>query len=179
MRTLFQPLMESAQFRKAVSCLEEPAGHVLADGCADSQKVHFAYALAESETIAPNARVRLFVTYSDLRAREILDDCRFYDRDAVLFPAKDLIFYQADLRGRELEAQRLRCLRRMTEGKQVTVVTTFSALMTPQVPLRVLKENVLTLSRNETIHLDTIADRLTAMGYERNVLHPRRYHRCL
>ena len=168
MRTLFQPLMESAQFRKAVSCLVEPAGHVLADGCADSQKVHFAYALAESETIAPNARVRLFVTYSDLRAREILDDCRFYDRDAVLFPAKDLIFYQADLRGRELEAQRLRCLRRMTEGKQVTVVTTFSALMTPQVPLRVLKENVLTLSRNETIHLDTIADRLTAMGYERN-----------
>lgn len=168
MQTIFQPLQESEAYRRAVSFLVQPAGHVLADGCADSQKVHLGFALAEEDEVAPFAGVRLFVTYSDLRAREIFDDCRFYDWNTVMFPAKDLIFYQADLRSRDIEAQRLRCLRRMIEGRQVTVVTTFAALMTPQVPLEVLRTNVLSLSKNETISEDTIADRLVAMGYERN-----------
>ena len=56
----------------------------------------------------------------------------------------------------------------MIEGRGVTVVTTFSALMTPQVPLAVLRENVLSLSKNESIHVDTITKKLVAMGYERN-----------
>ena len=168
MPAIFAPLKESEEFREAVDCLCPPAGAVTADGCADSQKIHFAAALSQDDKLREHAHARLFLTYSDLRAREIYQDCCFYDRNTVLFPAKDLIFYQADLRSRDIAAQRLSCLRRIAENRSVTVVTTFSALMTPQVPLQVLKDSVLALSKNETIKEETIAARLTGMGYERN-----------
>lgn len=168
MKAVFAPLRESEAYRRAVKELTAKAGSVLADGCADSQKIHLAFAFAGEEEIAPKARIRLFVTYSDLRAREIYEDCCFYDRNTVLFPAKDLIFYQADLRSREIETRRIRTLRRLLSGRPVTIVTTFAALMTPQVPLAVLRDSVLSIAKGETLSLETIARRLVDMGYERN-----------
>ena len=135
MSTLTAPLKESENYNKIVEALQKNPVSILTDGCAEAQKLHLIHALAREESIAAGARFRLIVTYSDQKAREIQEDFRFYDRNTVLFPAKDLIFYQADLRGRELDTERIRCLRRIMEGRPATVVTTFAALMTPQVPL--------------------------------------------
>lgn len=168
MKTLFSPLEESDVYRSLQAQLLPERGEAAVDGCVESQKVHLAFALANAQGLREHARRRVILTYSDLRARELCDDCLLYDRNTMLFPAKDLIFYQADLRSREIEIQRLRCLRRILEGKAVTVVATFAALMTPQIPLSVLKDSVFTVSRRETIRLDTIAARLVSMGYERN-----------
>ncbi len=141
---------------------------LLADSCVDSQKVHLLYALCREETIAEHARLRLVLTYSDLRAREIAQDCMFYDRNVTVFPARDLIFYQADLRGNEIDKERLQCLRRIMEGKPVTVVTTFSALLTPQIPVRILKGSVLGIGRRDRVDLTGVVNRLVTMGYEKN-----------
>ena len=149
MSTLTAPLKESENYNKIVEALQKNPVSILTDGCAEAQKLHLIHALAREESIAAGARFRLIVTYSDQKAREIQEDFRFYDRNTVLFPAKDLIFYQADLRGRELDTERIRCLRRIMEGRPATVVTTFAALMTPQVPLSVLQKSVITVEKSE------------------------------
>ena len=141
---------------------------LLADSCVDSQKVHLLYALCREETIAEHAKLRLVLTYSELRAREIAQDCAFYDKNVTVFPARDLIFYQADLRGNEIDKERLQCLRRIMEGKPVTVVTTFSALLTPQIPVRILKGSILGIGRRDRVDLAGVVDRLVTMGYEKN-----------
>ena len=142
-----EPLSRLASYNRIRERLEAANGlkkaGVLADSCVDPQKVHLMYSLCREDSLAENARLRLVLTYSDLRAREIAQDCMFYDRNVSVFPARDLIFYQADLRGNEIDKERLQCLRRIMEGKPVTVVTTFSALLTPQIPVRVLKGSVL------------------------------------
>ena len=140
---------------------------MLVEGCAEAQKLHLIHALSREESLASLARFRLIVTYSDQRAKEIQEAFRFYDRNTVLFPAKDLIFYQADLRGRELDMERIRCLRRIMEGRPATVVTTFSALMTPQVPLDVLQKSVIRVRKREELPLSDTAKRLTYLGYEK------------
>ena len=140
---------------------------MLAEGCAEAQKLHLIHALTREESLAGGARFRLIVTYSEQRARQIQEDYRFYDRNTVLFPAKDLIFYQADLRGRELDTERIRCLKRIMEGRPATVVTTFSALMTPQVPLEVLTKSVIKISRRGELSLSDTARRLVYLGYEK------------
>ena len=144
------------------------AVHILADGCVDPQKAHLLYALCREEALTDGARLRLVITHSDLRAREIAQDCSFYDRNVAVFPARDLIFYQADLRGGEIDKERLRCLRRILEGRPVTVVTTFAALVTPQIPLRVLEDSILGIGRRDTLDLAKETGRLVAMGYEKN-----------
>lgn len=77
-------------------------------------------------------RIKTIVTYSDLKAREIFEEYKFYDRNVMLYPAKDLIFFQADIHGNQLVKERVRVLRRLMEKKPVTIVTTYAALMTPR-----------------------------------------------
>ncbi|MDO4407481.1 MAG: transcription-repair coupling factor [Eubacteriales bacterium] len=146
----------------------ERACSVLADSCVDPQKAHLLYSLCREDSLSGTSKLRLVLTHSDLRAREIAQDCAFYDRNVSVFPARDLIFYQADLRGNEIDKERLRCLRRILEGKPVTVITTFAALMTPQIPLRVLKNNVVGIGKREEIDLTALTGRLVEMGYEKN-----------
>ena len=167
MSTLTAPLKESEKYNQIVEALQGSGASVLAEGCAEAQKLHMIHALSREESLAPLARFRLIVTYSDQRAKEIQEAFRFYDRATVLFPAKDLIFYQADLRGRELDTERIRCLRRIMEGRPVTVVTTFSALMTPQVPLEELQKSVIRVEKRGELSLTDTAMRLVSLGYEK------------
>lgn len=168
MRTLTEPLQEAQEYKTLVEALAKPKAKALADGCVPSQKLHLMDALSRENALSPFARFRLIVTSSDKRVREIRDEYLFYDRNTVIFPAKDLIFYQADLRGRELEKERIRCLRRLVEGRPTTVVTTFAALMTPQVPLSAWKSNVLQLEKRQTYSLEELSRKLVRMGYEKN-----------
>lgn len=168
MRTLTEPLQEAQEYKTLVEALAKPKAKALADGCVPSQKLHLMDALSRENALSFFARFRLIVTSSDKKVREIRDEYLFYDRNTVIFPAKDLIFYQADLRGRELEKERIRCLRRLVEGRPTTVVTTFAALMTPQVPLSAWKSNVLQLEKRQTYSLEELSRKLVRMGYEKN-----------
>ena len=168
MRTLTEPLQEAQEYKTLVEALAKPKAKALADGCVPSQKLHLMDALSRENALSSFARFRLIVTSSDKKVREIRDEYLFYDRNTVIFPAKDLIFYQADLRGRELEKERIRCLRRLVEGRPTTVVATFAALMTPQVPLSAWKSNVLQLEKRQTYSLEELSRKLVRMGYEKN-----------
>ena len=169
MRTLTEPLREAAEYQTLLETLKEPGASALADGCVPSQKLHLTYALSGERELAPYARFRLILTYSDKRVRQIQSEYVFYDRNTVVFPARDLIFYQADLRGKALEKERMLCLRRIMEGRPTTIVTTFAALMTPQVPLRTLQGSVLALEKKQRVGLDQLSAKLLQLGYEKTV----------
>ena len=167
MRAMAAPLYELSEFHELLDALRPSCGAALASGCISSQKLHLMDAVTRDAALAPHARYRLVVTYSEQRARQICDEYAFYDRGTVLFPAKDLIFYQADLRGGEIQQERMRCLRRILEGRPVTVVTTFAALMTPQVPADVLRGSVLGLERHQILERKALSAKLISMGYRR------------
>ena len=134
MKTIYAPLADSPSYNRILQLLSQAdtsGASVLVDGCVASQKLHLMGALSSDDRLHDRARFRLILTYSDLRAREIAEEYSFYDRNTLLYPAKDLIFFQADLRGREIETERIRCLRRIIEGRPTTIITTFAALMTP------------------------------------------------
>ena len=167
MLTLTAPLRESDHYNQIVETLRKEPVSILLEGCPEPVKLHLAHALSREDSLAAFARCKLIVTYSERKAREIVEGFRFYDRNTVLFPAKDLIFYQADLRGRELDTERIRCLRRLMERRPATVVTTFSALMTPQVPLEVLRNSIIEVQKREELSLSDTAKRLVSLGYEK------------
>ncbi|MBO5621505.1 MAG: transcription-repair coupling factor, partial [Butyrivibrio sp.] len=162
MRAITTPLSDLNEFNEINEYLEKPFACVEVTGCVDSQKLHFI------DGLGTDFKYRIIVTYSDLRAKEIFEDYKFYDRNVTVYPAKDLIFYQADVHSNEIVRQRIRCLRRLLEGRPVTVVTTFSALMAPQIKPEVIKEHILSLDKHKPIDEVEIGKRLIAMGYTRN-----------
>ena len=108
---------------------------VAINGLVDSQKLHMMYGLSEEYP------VRVILTYSDLRAKEIWEEYRFYDKETVYFPGKDFIFFQADIHGNKLTRERICAYRKILEGKPITVVTTFDSIMSPCIPIKVLEQN--------------------------------------
>ncbi len=117
MKSLTEPMLASAEYNRITVALTGEKGNVLAEGCVDPQKLHLIHAVSKDERLADHGRFRLIVTSSDKKAQEIARDYVFYDRQTYVFPGKDLIFYQADLRSREIQMQRIRCLRRIVEGR--------------------------------------------------------------
>ncbi|GLC78246.1 transcription-repair coupling factor [Lacrimispora brassicae] len=162
MSDLFEkPLRELKDFEDLSGDLLKKAGPVMASGCMDSQKVHLMYEAAKQEGL------RLVVTYDDTRAREIYEDLRFFDPDVWLYPARDLLFFSADIHGNLLTKQRMTVFRHLMEKSSGWVVTTFDGLMDHLLPLRYLKEQVMSVEGGQTIDVEKWKKRLIELGYER------------
>ena len=161
MEGMMMPLGELAEFSQMKKILLNEKGKLSLSGCVDSQKVHMIAGLGE------RFKYKVIVTFSDLRAREIAEDFLFYDRNVVVYPGKDLIFYQADIHGNQLIKERIQVLKRIAEGKPLTVVTTFSALMSPMMPVSVFQEHIIAIDKRSQIAEEKLAEKLVAMGYEK------------
>ncbi len=165
MQALLAPLKELAEYgniRDAVRKRTAGPGAVAAlTGCVDSQKLHMIYGLGDG------FRIKVIVTYSDLKAKEIYEEFKFYDRNVMLYPAKDLIFFQADIHGNQLVKERVKVLRRLMEKKPLTIVTTYAALMTPQV-MWDRERDVIDVEKGGILEENTLCERLVAMGYEKS-----------
>ena len=167
MQALLAPLRELAEYgsmREAIKKQSETArrkNKIMAlTGCVDAQKLHMIYGLSDG------LRCKVIVTYSDIKAKELYEEYKFYDRNVTLYPAKDLIFFQADIHGNQLIRERICTLRRLMEKKPLTIITTYAALMTPQV-LWDRERDVIRVSRGGSLNESEFAKRLVAMGYEK------------
>ncbi len=160
MQALLSPLQELAEYNDIKKTIKQGNAVTSISGCVDSQKLHMIYGLSEG------FRYKVIVTYSDLRAKEIWEEYRFYDRNVLFYPAKDLIFFQADIHGNQLTKERIRTLRKVAEKKPLTIVTTFAALMTPQVVWDTQKD-ILHIEKGSLLEESALAKKLVSLGYEK------------
>lgn len=119
------------------------------------------------EETAGDTPWKLVVTYDDTRAKEIYDDFGCFRQDVWLYPAKDLLFYSADIHGNLMNRQRLTVLRHLLEDASGVVVTTLDGLMDHLLPLSRLKEQILHIEVGQELDLGQWKERLVELGYER------------
>ncbi len=135
--------------------------NIAVSGCVDSQKVHMMWGLSE------DFPYKVIATYSDKRARELYEDFLFYTKEVLYFPAKDFIFFQADIHSNKVTRERIAVYRRILEAEPVTIITTFDAFMAPCMPLSVMENNVIGLAKGSIVDERAVAKKLSRMGYER------------
>ena len=157
------PLLELQEYENLLQALQEGKGPLQASGCLDSQKVHLMYELGEEGGF----HWTLAVTYDEQRAKEIYDDFRNFTKNVWLYPAKDLLFYSADIHGNLMTRQRIGVLRHLMEDAGGVVVTTIDGLMDHLLPLAFLRAQAVTVENGQVIDLERWRDRLVSMGYER------------
>ena len=146
------------QLKKAAA---KKAGLYSVTGCMDAQKPHMMYASSDGK------KNQIIVTFHEQKAKELYEEYRFFEPETVYYPAKDILFYQADIRGNVLTAERIRALKAIHEKERVTVITTFDALMNTQAPPEKLWKSVITLISGEELSLEEVAAQLVRMGYEK------------
>ena len=67
------------------------------------------------------------------------------------YPAKDLLFYQADIRSKELISQRMQVIQAVLKGEPITVVASFDAFMDALLPKEMIKSRVIKICSDETL----------------------------
>lgn len=113
-------------------------------------------------------RTRLIVTYSEDRAKEILDGYSFFDKNILYYPAKDALFYSADIHGHTILRQRMEVVKSLVENTATTIVVSIDGLLNKIVPLDEITSHILRFSIGDTLQLNIIKKKLVSLGYERN-----------
>ncbi|MBP3451670.1 MAG: DEAD/DEAH box helicase, partial [Agathobacter sp.] len=161
MKTFVEPLKSLGAFSDMLKLARKEKGLYSVTGCIDAQKPHMMY------TCSDGKKNTIIVTFHEQKAKELYEDYRFFNREVVYFPAKDVLFYQSDIRGNVLTAERMRAWKAIHEKEHVTVITTFDALMNTQTPPEKLWNCLLTLMPGEEVQLEEIVKQLVRMGYEK------------
>lgn len=155
------PLKELAEFNEIKSDLQKGRGPVLITGCVDSSKAYLAKELSGEDAC------RLFITYNEVRATQLAEEFACLGEEAAVYPSKDLLFYKADLRGDFLAKSRMNIIKRLGEGKPLTVIAAVDACLERLALPEVIENSVLSLKEGDEIDVVKFEKRLTDMGYER------------
>ena len=161
MNTFLYPLRQLGEFEEIEKTLAAQPGIVQIAGCVDSQKAHLAYGLGQGK------KYRVILAANELKAKELYEDYRFFDPNTLLYPAKDLIFFSADVHGNYLVRQRMEVWKALLEGEPATVITSIDGCMDRVTPLALIRDSVVRLSQTSFVEIGALAARLTALGYER------------
>ncbi|MFQ9395916.1 MAG: hypothetical protein ACLR2E_20225 [Lachnospiraceae bacterium] len=132
-------------------------------GCIDAQKAHFIYGLSEDFLF------RVIVTYSELRAREIYDNYRCFDKDVLLFPARDLIFTaRISTAVSSCRYSESGCWEKILSGKRRNHHhDDGEAVWDHLLPLGEFQKNILKIEIESTLDLEELKKTLVSLGYER------------
>lgn len=161
MKAFLTPLQGLAEFEQIKEKSKTNKGILQVSGCMESQKSHLMYGLSG---IVP---YRLILAEDERRAREIYEDYRFYDRKVYSYPAKDLLFFQADIHGNLLIRQRMKVIKALLEEKELTVVTSIDGCMDFLESLEKIKEQLIHYESDSTVDTEQLKNQLVALGYER------------
>lgn len=161
MKAFLQPLENLAEYEEIQKAVPQNRGILQISGCIESQKVHLTYGLSG---LFP---CRLILAEDERRAKEICEDYRFYDKSIWYYPAKDLLFFQADIHGNLLIRQRMQVVKALLEQEEITVVTSVDGCMDFLMPLETIRQRCIRICGDSVVEMDALKTRLVELGYER------------
>ena len=161
MDTFKKPLEELKDYSDLIESLKKDSGFFAVSGCIDAEKPHLIYGAGSG------MKNRIVVAASEQKAKELCEEYRFFEKEAVYFPAKDILFYQADIHGNLLTQERIRTLKAVSEQTGVTVFTTFDALMNEMAEPKSFTAAVKKFEIGDTVNLQELEKELVEMGYVR------------
>ena len=165
MNTLFQPLLELQQYQKMLQNIAQNNTPILASGIIDIQLTHMIAAICHHTN-----RPAIILTYSELKAREIYENFCFFHKDTCFYPAKDLLFYSADVRSQAITCQRFSVIHRYINGEKPILVLSIEALLDKMPPKEIFSSFILQLKEGDVIDTKELLQKLIQMGYERTEL---------
>ncbi|MDD4843928.1 MAG: transcription-repair coupling factor, partial [Anaerotignum sp.] len=162
MKALTEPLLELEGYQNVLEAILKNHTPVFTTGVIDVEKTHLLYTIKEH-----SQRPLLILTYSELRAREILEDLSFFHKNAIYYPAKDILFYSADVHSVEMNRHRFSAMERLLAGERPIIVASAEALLDRYPPKEIFTKSILTLKVGDIIDINKLTKQLICLGYER------------
>ena len=164
MKALLAPLEELADYQEIRKERDKDSGFIQIAGCVNSQKNHLMYALGDG------CEYRVIVFSSEEKAAKACEEYRLFTDQVYLYPARDLLFYYADIKGSLLTGRRMEVLRALIgkpDHEPVTVITTMDAFLDGLASPEEVAAERLILTGGDIADLQELEAKLVEMRYER------------
>ena len=164
MKALLAPLAELADYEEIRKNRTKENGMIQISGCVNTQKIHLL------SGIGSGCGYKLVVFSNEEKAKKAYEEYLLFGEETYLYPARDLLFYYADIKGKTLTNRRMEVLRAIAEKKkeeQVTVITTMDAFLDGIISQDEIQKNRIHITGEDTVDLTKLEQDLTALGYER------------
>lgn len=160
MRAFFEPFETLEEMRELRRDLRDGGAFYAVLGCIDPAKAQLIYGLGDGYL------VRLVVTRDEKRARQLAEELEFFTENVFYYPAKDLLFYQSDIRSNVLTRQRMQAVEALRGKEETVIVTTWSALMNKLPPLSSYDKNIIEVAQGDDMPVEKWRLALIGSGYE-------------
>jgi len=190
-KALCAPMEELQQFTRLREDLRKRPGMHLVSGCIDSQKTHLIACLAKDYPVT------MIIAADDLRAKEIYENFQVFSKNVLLYPARDVLFFSADLQSAQLTTERVRVMKALASAPTtlpqksstgvahpdgnvsapgtgpagradgLTVILTLPALMSHCMPPEMWMDAIRSFSEGDEINLPDEQKELSRIGYEK------------
>lgn len=164
MKALLAPLAELADYEEIRKNRTKENGMIQISGCVNTQKIHLL------SGIGSRCGYKLVVFSNEEKAKKAYEEYLLFGEETYLYPARDLLFYYADIKGKTLTNRRMEVLRAIAEKKKeepVTVITTMDAFLDGIISPDEIQKNRIHITGEDTVDLTKLEQDLTALGYER------------
>ena len=160
---LLAPMKKSMDYIQLMDNIKKEKTPIALYGLNETQKSHIVYGI-HSES---KGQVCM-ITYNDMEAKQIYEDLKFYaGNKALLFPAKDIVFYHMEAISHDAEEERMKAIEKIIEKEDCIVVTSIEALLRQLPPSASYAENRISFEVGKTVDLADVIETFVFQGYER------------
>lgn len=161
MRALLSAMEEISEYQKIQQvCMKEPK-MIQVVGSTASQKTHLIYGLSSK------ASYTIVIVKGEKQAKEMLEEYQFLEKEAYLYPAKDMLFHHADIKGKLLLQKRMEIIKALLEKERATIIVEIDGFLDKLPSMKALQNQILTLKTGDVVNIEELTKSLVRAGYSR------------
>ena len=102
---MYNPFKNIEEYKELALLLKRGAGLFALGGCSESEDAMLSFELSR------DYNKTIIICSDEKKAYRLQRDCLNFAKDVFMYPAKDLLFYDADIQGNLIAAERIKLLR--------------------------------------------------------------------
>lgn len=165
MKAFIEPLLELDGYRRLLDCIKLKNTPVLATGVIDVQKTHMTAGI-----MTHLSRPVLILAANELKAKAIWEDIQFFTENSYYYPAKDILFYSADVHSKDIVKKRFQVMNCLLNDQKPVIVASIEALFDRFMRKETFCNYIVKLETGQVIFQRELIQKLSVMGYERTEL---------
>lgn len=165
MNTILETLLNSKKFGSYIEDVKNDKFPLMLSGLTSLAKVQM---MSATSLFTENKLI--YIVANDIEAKKVLEDFRYFYKDTLYFPKRDIKNFDTFAESKENLFERIEVLHKITESKSNIIVTTIDAITQPMILPEDLYKNKLNIKVGDIIDISEIAQKLINLGYERQDL---------
>lgn len=155
---------ENKNFNTLLDFLNSKKTPLLLSSVLESQKSHIVYNVFKNFNNSS-----IIICENELKAKNFYDDLKLFFKDKVFYyPSKDVVFYSADVKSRDIIKYRFDVIKNILSNDNIVIVLSIEALFDRLVKKEIFEKFILNFKMGDTLNIEELSKKLIFMGYEKS-----------